>query len=163
MRKALFLLALCLCTGALLMLAPSAEAYEPLPCADTCTCSGGCTWQCEYLGYTTTCGDYGICSGSPACSGGGGGCSCSNPTYGTSGGDTINGSGNDDCIKGRGGHDTIYGNAGEDDLFGEGGNDTLYGGSGNDCLDGGSGTDNLRGDSGSDVCVNGESYVSCND
>lgn len=64
-----FLFTLCLCIGALLLLAPDAEAYEPYPCETSCSCTtaGACDWLCEYNGYTITCEDYGVCPGTSWC------------------------------------------------------------------------------------------------
>lgn len=70
--KTRFLLALCLCFGALLLLAPNAEAYEPYPCDTSCSCTStldACDWLCKDGLETVTCGEYGVCPGSPLCEG----------------------------------------------------------------------------------------------
>ncbi len=89
--------------------------------------------------------------------------SLSNYIYAYSGDDTVHGLAGNDRVYGGTGDDTLDGDSGNDYLYGQAGDDSLYGGSGDDDLDGGSDSDYLDGETGSDTCVNGETYVSCND
>jgi Ca2+-binding RTX toxin-like protein len=89
------------------------------------------------------------------------GTNASEEIVGTDDNDVINARGGDDLVTAGAGNDTVCGDKGSDDLRGEDGDDFLLGGPGSDSLDGGNGFDLLNGGAKNDMCVNGETLLSC--
>jgi|GEM_PF-3551471 len=113
-------------------------------------------------GADTICGGRGADvvhggAGADLIDGGGGG----DTLYGDGGNDQIFGRAHIDRVYGGGGADTLSGGLANDRLFGQAGNDALYGNGGNDRLNGGPGNDYLDGGASADVCLAGETLVSC--
>jgi hypothetical protein len=80
---------------------------------------------------------------------------------GTDEDDVINALGGNDTVLAGAGNDTVCGGRGSDDLSGDAGDDWLLGEEGGDDLDGGPGVDRLNGGTSNDMCVDGETLLSC--
>ncbi len=80
---------------------------------------------------------------------------------GTDGDDVINALGGNDEVFAGAGNDIVCGGKGSDDLAGGEGDDWILGEQGGDVLDGGAGIDRLEGGAMNDMCIDGETLLSC--
>lgn len=144
MKSKIFLLALLLGAGCLLLASPAAAQIHPCP-------FGGCT--------------LGTAANDVLTGGAGADCICglqgNDVISGRGGPDDLYGNEGTDCLYGQGDNDDLYGGPARDFLYGGANRDNLYGGDGGDCLYGQADIDFLDGGVGTDACFTGEIHVSC--